>query len=465
MVGEAGALISVSLPLPTEIGSPFPPFPLPLRSKMNNETTKLTVRKASSCFLPLLLLALPLLMGSCFGDEPKNSECDIEEVSIHVDNPTSVFYHDYDTLQAVAIASDSIGFFARPGAEVGAYPLTLTVTEGATTYLLDGGQWVEFRNGTTVDFSGERQQRFKVVSEDGVWNREYVICIQKDKGTVGGDLVLTFTFDGNYALSNPSKTDNDNNVYYVWTETDETLVNELFLNEPWKNGNPGYKLSMSSAKPMEYPTVPARGEGPDGSDCVKMETKDAGPFGRMVNIRLAAGSMFDGYFDVTNALKDARKATLFGLPFKHKPVHFSVWMKCEMASGFQDKDGNDVPNVVDEPDAYVIVYRNQDEWGNQVQLDGDDVLSSKYIIGRARIPHHYTSSGDFLLTNDPIHGVTSEWQQFDMDVEYTEEPDPDILADNGYNMIIGFTSSWRGAYFEGAIGSKLWIDNVVVTCE
>ncbi len=415
--------------------------------------------------LPLLCLCAALLT-SCFGDEPLNTECDIEAVSIHVDDPVNVLYHEYDTLQTVSSVSDSVGFLARRKAKITTLPLTLKVTEGATPYILsEGGEWQEFQNGSAVDFSDERTQRFKVVSEDKAWSREYKICVRIDRESTEDMLVLSFDFNGNYALSDPSKTVDDKSVYFVWTETDETSVTELFGSEPWKNGNPGYKLSKSSAKPFEYPTIPVIGGGPDSTDCVKMETLDAGPFGKMVNILIASGSLFDGYFDVTNALKDARKATLFGLPFKHKPVNFKVWMKCEIGDTFQDKNGTPVPGVIDEPDAYVVVYRNQDEQGNQVQLNGDDVLSSPYIIGKARLPHHYNADGSDKLSSDPIHGVTKEWQLFDMDVVYTEEPDEEILANNGYNMIVGFSSSWQGAYFEGAIGTKLWIDNIVITCE
>ncbi len=415
--------------------------------------------------IALSLSVVAMLLASCFGDEPLNTECDIETVSIHVDNPESIFYHEYDTLQTVSSVADSIGFLARRRAVVTAFTLTLTVTEGASVYILENGEWTAFQNGTQVDFSGERVRRFKVISQNKAWSREYKICIELDKSSIDDELIFTFDFDGNYALADPSKTENDNNVYYVWTETDEQNVNELFLGDTWKNGNPGFKLSKSSAKPLEYPTIPVAGGGPDGSDCVKMETMDTGAFGKMVNALIAAGSMFNGDFDVTNALLNARKATLFGLPFKHKPLNFSFWMKCEMGDTFQDENGNVIEGVTDEPDGYLVVYRNQDELGNRVQLDGDDVLSSDYIIGIARLPHRYDANGEFQLTNDPVHGVTKEWQQFSIDVEYTEEPDPEILSNNGYNMVVAFSSSVLGAYFEGAIGSRLWIDHVVVTCE
>ncbi len=427
-------------------------------------------------FFPIALLSL--VFTSC-SEEPANMECDIESVSIHFDNPELFFDVVDDTLKSVATSADltydtdSIGFKVKTKAVVGSYGLTIATTPGATVYFVEAdGSVSPYRNGTPVDFSDEKIQVFRIVSEDGVWHRDYKICVVHDAVSNLGHRIYNFSFDGNYSLYDPNKTIDDKGNYFVWQEVEENLVNDIFGSESWKCGNPGFKLSKSSAKALEYPSVPCFGEGPDGTDCIKLETMDTGAFGKMVNMRIASGSLFTGYFDVANALKDARKATQFGVAFKHKPVKFSVWLKCEMGAKFQDKAGKAVEGVVDEPDAYVVVYRNQDENGNRVLLDGNDVLSSKYIVGMARLPHYYdyeevdgrTVRHD-KLSDHGIHGVTNEWQKFEMDVEYTEELDDDLLANNGYNIIIGFSSSWQGAYFQGAVGSKLWIDNIEIECE
>lgn len=422
-------------------------------------------------YLAASLLLAGFFMASC-SEEPLNAECDIEVASVHVDDPESIFYHAFDTLQTVSSVSDSIGFFVRPGVQIASLPLTLTVTPGATIFMNDGGSLVPFVNGSLVDFSGDQMHNFRIVSEDKAWSRDYKIGVVHDVDPSFGHKFYTFTFDGNYALNDPSKTVNDRGCYFVWTETDSLNVADIFGVEPWKCGNPGFKLSKSSAKPMEYPSIPLIGGGPDGSDCVKLETMGTGSFGVMVDMRMAAGSLFTGEFDVANALKDALKATRFGVPFKHKPIKFAVDLRFELGEFFQDKKGNKVEDVIDEPDAYVVVYRNQDEQGNEVMLDGNDVLINKYIVGMARLPHNYyyeevdgrTIRRD-LVGNNPIHGVTSEWQHFEMDIEYTQEIDPEVLANNGYNLIISFSSSWQGAYFRGAIGNKLFIDNITLECE
>ena len=415
--------------------------------------------------LALPLMAATLALASCFGEEPLNTECDIEKASIHVDDVEAVFYNEFDSTKVVLYDADSIGFFVRPRAEVGSVPLHLHVTPGAIIFRIDNNLELPFVNGSNVDFSTEAPHYFRVYSEDRMWHRDYKICVVHDIDPTFGHKFFRFDFNSNYALYDPSKPVDAKGNYFVWTETDSMIVADFFGSESWKCGNPGFKLSKSSAKPLDYPSIPAYGEGPDGTDCVKLETKDTGAFGNMVDMRIASGSLFSGYFDVTNALKNARKATQFGLPFKHKPSVFRVWLKCEIGEKFQDKAGKPVEGVIDEPDAYVVVYRNRDEQGGQVLLDGDDVLSSPYIVGMARLAHNYTADGRDQIGNNPIHGVTSEWQLFELPVVYTEELDQDILANNGYSMIIGFASSWQGAYFTGAIGTKLWIDNIEIECE
>lgn len=405
-------------------------------------------------FLYYSLTAGIFALTSCIGSEPLNTECDIESAYIHTDNPSNLFYHDYDTLKIVQSVADSIGFLIRSHESVGLLPLHLNITPSAKVYILgQDNSFSEFRNGSDVDFSDEKVQRFRVVSEDGAWSRDYKINVVHDVPTAG-DLKFDFA---DYSLDASGK-------YYEWSILDPSMAG-VFTDGKWKNGNPGFKLSKSSAKPMDYPSVPLENGGPDGSSCVKLETRDTGSFGAMMNMRIASGSMFNGIFDVGNALKNALKATRFGSPFAHKPVKMTVWLKFEAGAQFQDKLGKPVEGVVDEPDAYVVFYRNQDEAGNEVMLDGNDILSSPYIVGVGRLPHHLNGDGSDQLSASSIHGLTTEWQLVELPVVYTKEVDPQILADKGYNIVIGFASSWQGAYFQGAIGSKLYIDNVSLYCD
>ena len=395
------------------------------------------------------LAAVPVLLTSCIKAELANTECDIEAVSLHFEKPSDFFYHEYDTMQTILSAKSEIEFTVRSYAYVQSVPTTLRVTEGATVFLkAEDGTETPFQNGSAVNFSNEREQRFRVVSEDKMWSREYTIKIERDTPSEG-NLFIDFE---SYYLDSSGK-------YYVWDAPD------VFTDGVWKNGNPGFKISKSSAKPMDYPSTPVAGGGPDGSACLKLETCDTGPFGRLAGMLIASGSMFNGVFDVGNALLNALKATQFGSPFAHKPVQMRVWLRFECGAVYWNKEGQTVEGVLDEPDAYAVLYRNEDAQGNKVQLDGNDVLSSPYIVAMGRLPHHYNADGTDQLSNEPIHGVTNEWQEFTIPVEYRSEIDPDVLENKGYSLIIGFASSWQGAHFMGAIGSKLYIDNIQLFCE
>lgn len=389
-------------------------------------------------FYPTLLLAGVALLSSCYGDEPLNAECDIEAVSLTLDDPKTLFYHDYDTHQEVPSASDSIGFMAHISATIGAYPVTLKTTSGSKSYLMDdSGDFQPFTNGTTVDFSAGRIRRFRIVSEDGKWSRDYKINIVNE--TVSGDGTMLIDF-GTYELNEPA------HKYYVWRESDPNAIRY----DQWATGNPGFNLSKSSAKPDEYPSVAIAEGGVDGGPYLKLETRDTGAFGRMVKMPLASGSLFIGTFDVANALKDALSATRFGLPFKHKPSKVKGYYKFRRGEKFQDKTGSEVPGRLDMPDTYCVFYRNQDSNGKQVILDGADVLTSEYIVGIARIV-----------------GVqeTDTWTPFEMNLEYLSEVDKELLANNGYSLTLCFASSIDGAYFEGAPGNTFCVDQVILECE
>lgn len=426
-------------------------------------------------FVPLAIAAF----ASC-SEEPLNMECDIERAYFHIDDPSQLFYSGqygdtlaYSSLNGeIPTATDSVGFTVRTDCQPGSYPVYLTTTPGSSVYVLDAaGHKSPFTNGDLMDFSDGKVTQVMVVSQDGAWSRTYQFSMTHRMAS-GGDMFFDFN-DGSYFTRKSNKAE-----YYVWGVEDQNALNSLFLGDPeWKNGNPGYALSKSSAPSDAYPTSPAFGAGPDGSDCIKLETMTTGSLGAMAKIYIAAGSLFCGSFDPKSALKSraaAKTATRFGNPFNHKPLRFSVDLRYEPAPDFWDQDKNVMPEITDEPDAYLVVYRNVNDEGEAIMLDGNDVVTSKYIVGMARLPHNYTyDEGNDghprfrhdLPGNTPIHGITDQWTHVEMPIQYFTELDPEVLANYGYSIAIGFTSSWQGGDFMGALGSKLYIDNIKVECE
>lgn len=372
----------------------------------------------------LLSIAVCSSLTSCFKDEPLNAECDIEQAYVHTDNPSEIFFAASDTLVNVPSELTNITFNVKVGADLTNMAPIFRLTEGAT---------IEPANGSAHDFSDGKSVTYKVTSQDGQWSRTYVVAF-KAQASVG-----KYDFE-NFRTTQGSA----GGEYYEWSDLSKT--GEWMGN--WATGNPGYNISMSSAGAYDYPTVPYT-DGYYGS-AVKLETRSTGPLGELVNMRLAAGNLFIGYFDVRKALTSTLKATNFGLPFDRKPIRFTGHYKYAPGSEYKDKSGNIIAGKTDQGDIYAVFYRNHDSNGKPVILYGDDVLTNSNIVAIARIPEVKATDG---------------WAQFDVNFEYTGEIDPAELANRGYNLTVVFSSSIEGASFCGAIGSTLIVDEVEVVCE
>ena len=365
-----------------------------------------------------------LALSSCFKDEAPNAECDIIEASLHVDNPTDIFYNPTDTLVRVLYTDDNISFSVRRKADLTALAPTFRITDGAT---------ISPASGSVHDFS-KGPVIYTVPSEDKEWSRSdkvsFIPVIRTSKDT------LSFNFE-DYHLDSKGK-------YYIWCEKHE----DGNMYDDWATGNAGYGLTNGSAGPEAYPST-VLDEGYEGKG-VKLVTCSTGPFGQMVKLPLAAGNLFLGTFDMSIALKTPRLATGFGLPFDKKPKTFTGYYKYTPGEKFQNKDESIVEGKVDEASVYAILYRNHDEDGNPVVLNGDNVQTSPLIVAKA------------IAANIV---PTDKWTQFTVDFSYLEDFDLDLLENRGYNLAVVFSSSADGAFFQGAIGSTLCIDNVKIICE
>ncbi len=365
-----------------------------------------------------------LALSSCFKDEAPNAECDIIEASLHVDNPTDIFYNPTDTLVRVLYTDDNISFSVRRKADLTSLAPTFRITDGAT---------ISPASGSVHDFS-KGPVIYTVTSEDKEWSRSYKVSfipvIRTSKDT------LSFNFE-DYHLDSKDK-------YYIWCEKHE----DGNMYDDWATGNAGYGLTNGSAGPEAYPST-VLDEGYEGKG-VKLVTCSTGPFGQMVKLPLAAGNLFLGTFDMSIALKTPRLATGFGLPFDKKPKTFTGYYKYTPGEKFQNKDESIVEGKVDEASVYAILYRNHDEDGNPVVLNGDNVQTSPLIVAKA------------IAANIV---PTDKWTQFTVDFSYLEDFDLDLLENRGYNLAVVFSSSADGAFFQGAIGSTLCIDNVKIICE
>lgn len=386
-----------------------------------------------SVLMTAAIAAASLVLSSCFKDEPLNAEADIEKAFIHLDNPTEMFFNESDTLVEVLSAENQIVFNVRESADITAVPLQLQLTEGAT---------VTPANGSPQDFSAG-DVVYTVTSQDGQWQRHYTVHFNRVTRIVTSEMAFDFE---NYELVTSSTSQ-----YYMWHNT----LADGTLGDDWATGNPGFKLSKSTAAADEYPTTPLL-QGYEGAG-VRLVTRDTGKFGKMAGKPIAAGNLFLGKFDIGPAanMKTVLKATRFGIVFDYKPVRMTGYYKYHPGELFVkgagvNKDPIPHPEITDTGDIYAVLYRNHDSDGNSIVLFGDDVLSSPQIVAIARIPKTET---------------TNEWTFFDLPFVYSEDFDWTLLENRGYSLVICFSSSIEGADFNGAIGSELLIDKVRVYTE
>lgn len=377
-----------------------------------------------TCIVLGLTTLLMILNTSCFGDEPEGCEADIETVILHVAHPEDYFFQMTDSMQTIYSTDSIITIAVRGNADVSALAPVFTLSPGSS---------VTPASGSTQDFS-QGPVVYSVTSQDGKWHRRYRVSIVPTVITVTD--TLRFDFE-QYELEPVGQR------FYMWP----MLLDNGSTIKYWATANDGFRISMGSAKAMDYPTTPLD-KAYDGAG-VCLTTRSTGPFGAMANKRLAAGNMYLGTFDIKIAMSDHLHATRFGIPFADRPNTFKGYYTYQPGPTVQDFYGNPIAGRTDSADVYAVFYRNHDAQGNEVCLYGDDVLSSPYIVAVADIGYVKP---------------TAEWTPWEVKFEYRADVDEEQLANWGYSLTIVFSSSAGGGDFIGAIGSRLCVDKVSLIC-
>ena len=385
--------------------------------------------KQSRFIVAALSMSCITTLSSCFKEEPLNAECDIEQAYIHVDN--KILLNPSDTLVNVQSDQTKIEFTMRPFA---------ALTKQAPIFRLTPGATISPESGSLQDFS-KGPVTYVVTSENKQWSRTYQVSIKKGQTTILNE--KEFEFEDAYLSKG----------YYNWQENWNGDILGI-----WATGNSGFNISNPSAKPEEYPTVMIK-DGYKGKG-VKLTTKRTSKLADIVHKPIAAGNLFIGQFDATDALNDAMKATKFGRPFSFsaKPVKLEGWYKYQAGEKFTDKNMQELDRH-DYGTIYAVLYENIDEKGNAVLLYGDNVQTSKQIVALALVGETHDDNGKVAIGN------TWKWHHFSVDFKYKKAIDPIKLKNGGYSLTIVSSSSSDGANFLGAVGSTLWIDSFKLICE
>ncbi|MDO5572159.1 MAG: PCMD domain-containing protein [Bacteroidales bacterium] len=347
------------------------------------------------------------IITSCITDEAPNAECDIIKVILENDNLKG----------SPTIENDRITFLIKPFSDVTNLAPKFELTPGAT---------IKPESGTVRDFT--HPQQYVVTSEDGNWNKVYTISFNME------EIKTKYSFE-NFELKDPDK-----EKYYLFYENGETEKQYI-----WASGNGGFQMVNSLAQTDDFPTTIEK-NGVSGY-AAKLTTKKTGSLGNLVKMPLAAGNLFLGSFNAINAIKNPLTATIFGTPFNQIPLRVKGWYKYTPGDVFTDKNNN-VVDRTDECDIYAVLYEPTED---EPYLNGGNILSSENIIAMARIDDHSAKSS---FTEFNINFVYNPNKEFSMEK----------LKDYKYNITIVFSSSIDGAYFMGAAGSTLIVDEVELIC-
>lgn len=377
----------------------------------------------------LWITVLCSMFASCFKEEPLNAECDILEVSVKEGNLTNIFFNDIDNRIKVLSSDSIINFQVRLKADLSAVAPSFKITNGSTIYPYNHSKH-DFSKGPVV---------YTVTSEDGEWSRRYYVNFVRTTQTVKDTIHYDFE---HYKLEPNDK------KFYLWYELNEKgdTIN------PWANGNVAFSLAAGNLSADKYPTAPMKKKDNNNS-FIKLTTCSTGALGSLFGKPIAAGNMFLGTFDAGISLINPNKATKFGIPFTQKPIKLRGWYKYNPGKEFKNKKQEILKNRTDQGAIYAVFYRNtivdKDGKTEKIELTGEDILTSKQIVGIAQMENVKT---------------TPQWTAFEIPFSYLKGIDNDVLTKRGYSLAIVFSSSKDGALFEGAIGSELCIDDIEIIC-
>lgn len=356
---------------------------------------------------------IALFDSSCIKSEPLNAECDI--VSAYL--PETLLNRRPD------IRNDKVIFVIKPGVDIKALAPEFTLTPGAT---------IQPPSGTTRDFSSPQQ--YVVTSENKEWSKVYTVEVDDN-----ANVTLNYNFDKANIV----------NGYYEFYETDA----EGAVTMTWATANAAYVFTGMAKNPEQFPTYQA--DNGKGSKCVVLQTCSTGIFGSMAKKPIAAGNIFIGKFNTAIAMAQPLKATQFGgRPFYDVPLYLTGSYKYTPGEVYQELNADGKLEAVagkeDKCNIYAVFYEitPEMEW-----LDGTNVMSpdNANIVAIARLSAEQ-------------QGAHEEWTEFSLPFKYLKDVDPQKLEEGKYSITIVASSSADGDFFSGAIGSKLMVDLLSLSC-
>ena len=315
-------------------------------------------------------------------------------------------------------------------------PGTLNLQEFALDFDLTAGATSVPAAGSVQDFSVP--VTYEITSEDGQYKKQYTVTLLESSVPENFDFEL-FGQD-------------EKRQWVYFYEEVAGIPQNL-----WASGNSGFALTAgSNPTNATYPTqvTDLPQYVTSGKHAAYLETKSTGFLGALVKKPIAAGNLFIGSM-FTKSIVDIQ--TRFGLPFNKVPVSLTGYYLYAPGSKVIDKDGNAV-NVQDECDIYAVLFdrvalmeatAKDEEYPNRTWLDDKDVLTSPHIIALAQLKDAGPTTGTGMQKFELPFVFKREYKQADVDAYR-------------YSIAIVLSSSKHGAIFQGAVGSKLVVDQLKI---
>ncbi|MFV0468391.1 MAG: PCMD domain-containing protein, partial [Dysgonomonas sp.] len=214
----------------------------------------------------------------------------------------------------------------------------------------------------------------------------------------------------------------------------------------WDLANMGAAFLYGSNKDYIYPTRDTT-DAYSGNKAALLETlkgSDKIVFGMKAYI--LPGNLFTGKFGLGLSL--IKFGSIINIEETGKPIEMSGYYKYKPGDVFSI-DGKPIEGQrTDKCDIYAILYRvTKGKVGESESLNGTNIKSDDdRVIARA-------------VVSDEDKTPTDIYKPFNAKFKYVKSVDPEMYD---YKIAIIFSSSEDGDRFEGAIGSKLTIDEVEV---
>ena len=255
--------------------------------------------------------------------------------------------------------------------------------------------------------------------------------------------ITSWIIKASVASNTPQLPNSDFNLWYQasegYYEPGESLETTI-----WGTGNPGTKLlGLFATTPLEIE---------DGNLAARMETLFNGDLAAGFGTPISAATIYTGKFDPDKiSITDPQAAIDFGTPFAARPSAFKIKYSYTPGAENKDKQGNTL-DYGDGCDIYLLLeVRNGDKAKR---------LATGWFRSDVNEPEILDLNVE--MTYGELPGDAPDYAK-PPDGQYVRADSAEFILPTHLTFVA--TSSFDGANFAGAVGSKLIIDDIELIYE